>query len=314
MAGAHLAAFYTTPKTVLDRRFDGMIITGAPVEILDFDAVDYWSELAGIMSWNRTHVWSTLHICWGAMAGLWHHFGIRKTPRDEKLFGVFEQRVTRPGNPLVRGFDDRFWAPHSRHTGLSAADVRAAKGLRILAEGDETGPYLLSTENGRQIFVLGHPEYELMTLDGEYRRDAGRGLGIRVPANCYPGDDSEKRPVCRWKSHAHLLYQNWLNYYVYQDTPYDLGRLAGIDRGCAPGGASRIRRPETPPRGRKASGGVFFQPSGASGRARMRRIVRLRHLSDQPPSAFRSPPPCASAPSFRFPPAFTRRASASFSH
>ena len=229
MAGAHLAAFYTTPEAVLDRCFDGMIITGVPVEILDFDAVDYWSELVGIMSWSRTHVWSTLHICWGAMAGLWHHFGIRKTPRDEKLFDVFEHSVTHPGNPLVRGFDDRFWAPHSRHTGLSAADVRAAKGLRILAEGDETGPYLLSTENGRQIFVLGHPEYDLMTLDGEYRRDAGRGLGIRVPANYYPCDDPEKRPVCRWKSHAHLLYHNWLNSYVYQDMPYDLGRLAGID-------------------------------------------------------------------------------------
>ncbi len=224
----HLQAFYATAESVRDRYFDGMIITGAPVETLDFDEVDYWEELQWIFDWSKTHVFSTLHVCWGAMAGLWHHFGIRKTPLDAKLFGVFEHRVTRPNNPLVRGFDDVFLAPHSRHTGIDLDDVAACKDLRILAQSEVTGPYLMSTDNGRQIFVTGHPEYDRLTLDAEYRRDVNKGLEIAVPQNYYPDDDPTQTPLFKWRSHAHLLYHNWLNYYVYQTTPYDLANLKNL--------------------------------------------------------------------------------------
>lgn len=228
VSGDHLDAFYKTFDEVKNERFDGMIITGAPVEQLDFHEVNYWEELKGIFDWSLTHAYSTLHVCWGAFAALWYHYGIRKRPLAEKLFGIFEHEVLRPSNPLVRGFDDRFFVPHSRHTGLNLKDLAAVPALRVLASGRRTGPYLLSTENGRQIFVTGHPEYDLFTLDAEYRRDLEKGLAISVPENYYPSDDPAQRPINRWRSHAHLLYHNWLNYYVYQTTPYDLEELSPL--------------------------------------------------------------------------------------
>ena len=185
----HLETFYKTFDEVRHLHYDGMIITGAPVETIPFEEVDYWPEICRVMDFSRTHVYSTLHVCWGAQAGLYHHFGIRKELLPEKMFGVFEHRVVRPGNPLVRGFDEVFYAPHSRHTGVSRADVEACTDLRVLAESAEAGVYLMSTENGRQIFVTGHPEYDKLTLDAEYRRDVGKGLPIAVPKNYYPQDD-----------------------------------------------------------------------------------------------------------------------------
>ena len=224
----HLDSFYTTFEQVRENRYDGMIITGAPVENLDFEDVDYWEELCQIMEWTKTHVHSTLHICWGAQAGLYYHYGVRKQLLPEKMFGVFEHRVTRPANPLVRGFDEVFYAPHSRHTGICREDVDNCAALRILAESDAAGPFLMSTENGRQIFVTGHPEYDKYTLDAEYKRDVAKGLPIHVPVNYYPDDDPAKPPLFRWRAHAHLLYENWLNYYVYQNTPYDLGDIQRV--------------------------------------------------------------------------------------
>ncbi|MCI2047024.1 MAG: homoserine O-succinyltransferase [Faecalibacterium sp.] len=225
VSAAHLDAFYKTFDEVKDERFDGMIITGAPVETMPFEQVDYWPELCRIFDYSVTHVYSTLHVCWGAQAGLYYHYGVRKEPLAQKMFGVFAHRVIRPSNPLVRGFDEVFYAPHSRHTGICRADVEARGELRILAESDKAGPFLLSTENGRQIFVTGHPEYDKLTLDAEYRRDVAKGLPIAVPENYYPENAPTKEPLFRWRAHAHLLYQNWLNYYVYQNTPYDLGEL-----------------------------------------------------------------------------------------
>ena len=180
------------------------------------------------MDFSETNVYSTLHVCWGAQAGLYYHYGVRKEILPQKMFGVFEHRVTRPSNPLVRGFDEVFYAPHSRHTGISRADVDRCEALRILAESDEAGPFLMSTENGRQIFVTGHPEYDKYTLDAEYKRDVAKGLPIAIPKNYYPGDDPEQPPLFRWRAHAHLLYENWLNYYVYQNTPYDLGAMERV--------------------------------------------------------------------------------------
>ena len=226
---AHMLAFYKSFDEVRDRTFDGLVITGAPVENLPFEEVDYWPELCEIMEWSKTHVYSTFHICWGAQAGLYYHYGIRKQLLDQKMFGVFEHKVTRPSNPLVRGFDEVFYAPHSRHTSISREDVLNCKALRILAESDEAGPFLMSTENGRQIFVTGHPEYDKYTLDAEYKRDVGKGLPIAVPKNYYPNDDPEQPPLFRWRAHAHLLYENWLNYYVYQNTPYDLGAISKVE-------------------------------------------------------------------------------------
>ena len=223
--GGHMEAFYKTFDEIRGERFDGMIITGAPVEQMPFEEVDYWPELCQIMDFTRTNVYSTLHVCWGAQAALYHHFGIGKRPLPEKMFGIFPHRVTRPSNPLVRGFDEEFWAPHSRHTGIDEEQVKACKDLRVLAESDEAGIYLMSTDSGRQIFVTGHPEYERLTLDAEYRRDVAKGLPIAPPKHYYPGDDPSKGPVYRWRAHAFLLYTNWLNYYVYQNTPYDLGEL-----------------------------------------------------------------------------------------
>ena len=229
VSAAHLEAFYKTFEEVKNNRYDGMIITGAPVETMDFEQVDYWPELCEIMDFSETNVYSTLHVCWGAQAGLYYHYGVRKHILPEKMFGVFEHKVTRPANPLVRGFDEVFYAPHSRHTGISREDVLNCRALRILAESDEAGPFLMSTENGRQIFVTGHPEYDKYTLDAEYKRDVGKGLPIAVPKNYYPNDDPEQPPLFRWRAHAHLLYENWLNYYVYQNTPYDHLGDVGVD-------------------------------------------------------------------------------------
>ena len=224
----HLLTFYKTFDDIRDQKYDGFIITGAPVETMDFEQVDYWNELCEIMDFSETNVYSTLHVCWGAQAGLYYHYGVRKQLLPEKMFGVFEHRVTRPANPLVRGFDEVFYAPHSRHTGICREDVDNCAALRILAESDAAGPFLMSTENGRQIFVTGHPEYDKYTLDAEYKRDVAKGLPIHVPANYYPDDDPAKPPLFRWRAHAHLLYENWLNYYVYQNTPYDLGDIQRV--------------------------------------------------------------------------------------
>ena len=226
----HLHAFYKTFDDVKERNFDGCIITGAPVELMPFEEVDYWQELCEIMDFSETNVYSTLHVCWGAQAGLYYHYGIRKQLLDQKMFGVFEHKVTRPSNPLVRGFDEVFYAPHSRHTGISREDVLNCKALRILAESDEAGPFLMSTENGRQIFVTGHPEYDKYTLDAEYKRDVKAGKPINVPCNYYPDDDPARDPLFRWRAHGYLLYTNWLNYYVYQDTPYDLNHLEALEK------------------------------------------------------------------------------------
>lgn len=230
VSGAHMTAFYKTFDEVKNERFDGMIITGAPVEQMPFEEVDYWPELCEIMDFSRTHVYSTLHVCWGAQAGLYHHFGIEKVPLERKMFGIFPHRVTRPSNPLVRGFDEVFWAPHSRHTEMRRDQIDACPALRVLAESSEAGVYLMSTESGRQIFVTGHPEYEKYTLDKEYRRDLAKGLPIDPPKNYYPGGDTNAPPVYSWRSHAFLLYTNWLNYYVYQATPYDLDELSDMER------------------------------------------------------------------------------------
>lgn len=226
----HMKAFYKTFGEISNERFDGMIITGAPIEDLDYEQVDYWPELCEIMEFSKENVYSTVHLCWGAFAGLYYHFGVRKEHLPQKMFGVFEHRVTRPSNPLVRGFDEVFYAPHSRWAGLNAADLEARTELRLLAESDLAGPMLLSTESGRQIFVIGHPEYDKYTLDAEYKRDVLAGKHIFVPRNYYPDDDPERDPLFRWRAHGHLLYTNWLNYYVYQNTPYDLGTLEALQK------------------------------------------------------------------------------------
>lgn len=224
----HMQAFYKTFDEIRDQRFDGLIITGAPIEDMDYPEVDYWDELCQIMEYSKENVFSTIHLCWGALAGLYYHYGVRKVHLPEKMFGVFEHHVTRPSNPLVRGFDEVFYAPHSRWAGLNRADIDACPDLRILAESDVAGPMLLSTESGRQIFVIGHPEYDKYTLDAEYRRDVAAGREIHVPVNYYSDDDPSRDPLFRWRAHGYLLYTNWLNYYVYQNTPYDLGNLEAL--------------------------------------------------------------------------------------
>ncbi len=218
----HMLAFYKNFGDIAHLNFDGMIITGAPVEHLPFEKVDYWDELRRIMDWSKTHVHSTFHICWGAQAALYHHFGIEKRPLPEKMFGVFPHRVEYKRSILFRGFDDVFMAPHSRHTTIERADIENVSALRILASSDEAGVYAVSTENGRQIFITGHSEYDPLTLEREYRRDVQAGKPIAVPKNYYPGDDPSQPPIVSWRAHANLIYSNWLNYFVYQTTPYDL--------------------------------------------------------------------------------------------
>lgn len=225
VSGAHLEAFYKTFEEIRSERFDGMIITGAPVEQMAYEDVDYWPELCAVMDYSRTHVYSTMHICWGAQAALYYHYGIPKYPVEKKVFGVFPHRVTRPRNPLVRGFDEVFYAPHSRHTEVRRADVDKVDALRVLAESDEAGLHLLATDSGRQIFILGHMEYDKDTLRSEYERDVAKGLPIEVPRHYFYDDDPAKDVIFRWRSHANLLFSNWLNYYVYQTTPYDLEQL-----------------------------------------------------------------------------------------
>ena len=217
----HLDQFYLTFEDVKNRRFDGLIITGAPVEQMEFTEVAYWDELVQIMEWSKTNVTSTLHICWGAQAALYYHYGIPKIPLQRKMFGLFKHRVMNRREPLVRGFDDEFYMPHSRHTTVDPEDIRNHPDLTIMAESDEAGVFLVMAKEGRQIFVLGHPEYDRITLDKEYKRDLDKGLPIDLPKNYYPNDDSNERPLLMWRGHANTLYTNWLNYYCYQLTPYD---------------------------------------------------------------------------------------------
>ncbi len=219
---SHLNKFYLPFKEVKDQKFDGFIITGAPVEQMPFEEVDYWEELTEIMEWTKTNVTSTLHLCWGAQAALYYHYGIDKVPLEKKLFGVFSHRVLNRKIPLVRGFDDVFLAPHSRHTDVPADRIRADGRITILAESEKAGAFLSMARDGRQIFVMGHPEYDRVTLDGEYKRDLAKGLPIEMPENYYPDDDPQKKPLLSWRAHGNNLYTNWLNYYVYQVTPYNM--------------------------------------------------------------------------------------------
>ena len=221
----HLNKFYTTIDEVRDGKFDGLIITGAPVEDITFEEVDYWEELCGIMEWSKTNVTSTLHICWGAQAALYYHYGIQKRQLPEKLFGVYPHRVSNRKIPLVRGFDDIFMAPHSRHTESPSEEIHACRELTVLAESEEAGVYLALANGGKQIFVNGHPEYDRYTLHNEYIRDLNKGLPIHIPYHYYPNDDPGEKPLLQWRSHSNNLYSNWLNYYVYQITPYDIREI-----------------------------------------------------------------------------------------
>ena len=218
----HMLAFYKTFDQVKDRTFDGLIITGAPVELMAFEEVDYWPELCAVMEWSKTHAHSTLYICWGAQAGLYYHYGIQKHLLPEKLFGVFQHTVEDTNYILFRGFDDRFWVPHSRNTTVERADIEAVPGLKVLAASPEAGVYAVKSPEGRQVFLMGHAEYDRDTLKKEYLRDLAAGVDIRLPRNYFPGDDPAREPVVNWRSCAHLLYANWLNYCVYQTTPYDI--------------------------------------------------------------------------------------------
>jgi homoserine O-succinyltransferase len=221
----HLLEHYSSFAEVSDRNFDGLIITGAPVEQLPFEEVDYWGELVEVMDWARTHVYSTFYICWGAQAGLFHYYGVPKYDLPEKMFGVFPHRVNVQFERLTRGFDDVFYAPHSRHTEIRREDILGEPELVLLSESPEAGVYIVVSRDRRHIFVTGHSEYDPLTLEGEYVRDVRKGLPIQVPKNYFPDDDPKKEPVVRWRGHASLLYSNWLNYYVYQQTPYDLGQI-----------------------------------------------------------------------------------------
>ena len=218
----HMMMFYKDFETLSREKFDGMIITGAPVEQMDFEEVTYWDEITTIFEWAKTHVTSTLYICWAAQAGLYYHYGIPKYPLEEKMFGIFEHKVVHANSILFRGFDDVFWVPHSRHTTVKRDDILAEPRLKLLSESDEAGVYAVSTDGGRQVFITGHPEYDAETLQTEYRRDRDAGLPIRIPRHYYPNDDDSKKPICKWRSYANLLFSNWLNYFVYQATPYQL--------------------------------------------------------------------------------------------
>ena len=218
----HLLSFYKTFDELKHRKFDGMVITGAPVEHMNFEDVNYWQELCQIMEWSKDNVHSTFHICWAAQAGLYYHYGIEKKQLPEKLFGVFPHHADYKRAILLRGFDDEFWVPHSRHTTVDRADIEQVPGLKILASSEKCGVYIVMNKEGRQIFVTGHSEYDPDTLEKEYRRDKDKGLPIAVPENYYPNDDDTQAPLVRWRGHGNLLYSNWLNYFVYQTTPYDI--------------------------------------------------------------------------------------------
>lgn len=222
---SHLNQFYKPFETIADKKYDGMIITGAPVETIAFEAVDYWSQLQYIFDWSRSHVTSTVYICWAALAGLYHNYGIQKYPLDKKISGVYSHRVLNAKNPLMRGFDDIFYAPHSRYFEIRKNDILATKGLEILSESDECGVYIVMARNGREIYITGHSEYAPLTLDAEYRRDLKKGLNPDIPQHYYLDDDPQKPPIVRWRSHANLLFSNWLNYFVYQETPYDIWKI-----------------------------------------------------------------------------------------
>ena len=221
----HMLAFYKRFEEVKDQRFDGMIITGAPVEQIEFEEVEYWDELTEMMEWSKTHVHSTFHICWGAQAGLYYHYGIKKVPLEKKLFGVFPHEVEYKRSILFRGFDDEFMIPHSRHTTVLREDIEAVPELNILSSSKEAGVFVVTVKEGRQVFVTGHAEYDADTLRREYLRDKEAGLEIDVPKNYFPNDDDTKEPIVTWRSAANLLYSNWLNYFVYQTTPYDLNQI-----------------------------------------------------------------------------------------
>jgi homoserine O-succinyltransferase len=221
----HMLAFYKTFDQIKHRKFDGLLITGAPVEQMPFEEVEYWDELCGIMEWSKTNVYSTFHICWGAQAGLYYHYGVPKYQLEEKLFGVFKHKVEYKNSILMRGFDEEFMVPHSRHTTVRREDLEKVPELKILASSEKAGVYAAATAGGRQVFITGHSEYDRDTLKSEYLRDVNAGLKIKVPENYFPGDDPEKEPVVTWRSHANLLYSNWLNYCVYQTTPYDLEEI-----------------------------------------------------------------------------------------
>ena len=222
---SHLNKFYESFADIKRRYFDGLIITGAPVEQMEYEDVDYWEEICQIFEWTKSHVTSTLHLCWGAQAGMYYHYGLKKVLLPQKLFGVYEHKVMNRKVPLVRGFDDTFLIPHSRHTAVLSEDIHNCSELTVLAESEEAGVLLCMAEEGRQIFVMGHPEYDRYTLHNEYMRDKNKGLPIQMPKNYYPGNDDTQRPSLQWRSHSNNLYCNWLNYYVYQTTPYDLNEI-----------------------------------------------------------------------------------------
>ncbi|MBQ7082611.1 MAG: homoserine O-succinyltransferase [Oscillospiraceae bacterium] len=228
-AAEHLFKFYRTFDDIKDELFDGFIITGAPVEQMEFEEVDYWPELCTFLEWTKSHVYSTLHICWGAQAALYYHYGIQKHPLPKKMFGVFEHDTLEPTHPLVRGFDEVFYAPHSRHTTIKKEDVLSCPKLQLLASSDEAGAYLIASRSGRQFFATGHSEYDRDTLATEYFRDVNKGLPIEVPKYYFKNDDPAEKILYRWRGHANLLFSNWLNYFVYQTTPYDLNQLREME-------------------------------------------------------------------------------------
>lgn len=229
-SASHIKKFYQTFEEIKNNNYDGMIITGAPVEKLEFEEVNYWDELITVMEWSKKHVTSTIHICWGAQAGLYYHYGIKKELLPKKLSGVYKHRVMNRKEPLVRGFDDVFMAPHSRYTQASRQQILDNPRLKVLADSDEAGIYIVLGDGGKEIFVMGHPEYDRLTLDQEYKRDIDKGIEPDLPVNYYPDDDCNRKPLLSWRSHANNLYTNWLNYYVYQITPYDLNE--GYDNYC----------------------------------------------------------------------------------
>ena len=224
----HMLAFYQTFDDIKDNKYDGMIITGAPVEDMEFEEVDYWEELCKIMEWSKDNVQSTFHICWGAQAGLYYHYGIKKYKLKEKMFGIYKHRLITPKSRLFRGFDEEFYAPHSRHTTVRIEDIEKNPNLKLMAVSDEAGAYVVGDKEGTQFFVMGHSEYDADTLAKEYFRDVNKGLDIKVPVNYFPDDDPTKKPVLKWRAHSNLIYSNWLNYFVYQTTPYELS--AGVHK------------------------------------------------------------------------------------